>query len=99
MKRYKATIRATRSFSKGRLKGGVKLYFTGAKTSVIIAKYAYDAFLKKLGISSLRGKEVHLLVECEECGRYFCPCLMEMGGKYVHLPVPNCHPTTGDTNG
>ena len=101
--KYKATIKAKRSFKKGRLKGKVKIYFarlTGF--SVMVLQEDYDKLLKKLGVNSLEGKEVELIVICQCCCRYDrCPYIMVVDGKSIDTIscCPHYRPMTGDTNG
>lgn len=100
---YKAIIKTKRSFSKGWLKGKVKIYFarlTGL--SVMVLQEDYDKLLKKLGVDSLRGKEAELIVICQCCCRYDrCPYIMVVDGKSIDTIscCPYYRPKTGDTNG
>lgn len=102
--KHKATIKTKRSFYKGRLKGLVKIYFIGVKGGVHVLQKDYDKLLRKLGVDSLRGKEVELIVMCDRCcEHYLCPYLMIVDGESIDIIsrsyCPWYMPTTGDTNG
>ena len=100
--KYKATIKTKRSFSKGRLKGLVKIYFIRVKGGVLVLQEDYNKLLKRLGVDSLRGKEAELIVMCDHCCEcYLCPYLMIVDGEPIDIlsHCPQYRPMTGDTNG
>lgn len=100
---YEATIGAKRSFNKGKLKGAVKIYFIRSTgLSVIVLQEDYDKLLKKLGVDSLRGKKVKLIVMCHRCCKcYRCSYLMIVDDERINIlnECPQYRPITGDTNG